>query len=193
MISCPVCEHQQAPQPFCELCGKALASPAAPEVVVSPVEGLELTRADEAGAMPQVAPLEELEATRQPPITVVAAPADPNVEHTSERLVGAVMVAPLEDMSEDRAPAIGGPTVLPEGPVTCRFCQNVQSTGIVCDRCGLRLPRRPGPPGASSAAPRPGAASGAGAGAWVRCFSCGAPVRAGARCRDCGNEQPRAE
>ena len=44
------------------------------------------------------------------------------------------------------------PTVVPAA-ATCRYCRNVQATGLFCDRCGMLLPR-PLAPTAAVAAPR---------------------------------------
>ena len=38
-------------------------------------------------------------------------------------------------------PDDGQRTVLQVGAVTCRYCRNVQSTGSLCERCGMKLPQ----------------------------------------------------
>jgi hypothetical protein len=58
--------------------------------------------------------------------------------------------------------------------LTCRYCKNVQATGLVCERCGMRLPR-------VGALVPVGQAEGEG-----RCRACGVVVTPGERCRECG-------
>jgi hypothetical protein len=45
----------------------------------------------------------------------------------------------LLDLDTGRAAPEGPPAVAPS-VVTCRYCRNVQASGLFCDRCGMRLP-----------------------------------------------------
>jgi hypothetical protein len=74
-------------------------------------------------------------------------------------------------------------TILPAGAVTCRYCRNVQSSGMLCDRCGMRLPRPAAPVADSSRAgvnledaPMVAHACGAITRAGMPCGGCGVPV-----------------
>jgi hypothetical protein len=62
----------------------------------------------------------------------------------------------------------------------CRYCGHEQVEGVLCDRCGMRLPRF-GPDAAAAAAPAGAAADDL----RVRC-KCGSPALAGQRCSNCG-------
>ena len=57
----------------------------------------------------------------------------------------------LPEMETGRAAPEGPPSVAPK-VVTCRYCRNVQGSGLFCDRCGMRLPwaRRSSPSTASA-------------------------------------------
>lgn len=186
MVTCPVCEHQQQAGAECEVCGKALGGVAAGvPVAVQRLEGLEPTAPGEAGEVP-VERLGELEVTRHesPEVPVQ------RLAEVEQNALPAGPDAPLErlELSEDRAADDGQRTALPTGPVTCRYCRNVQTSGLLCNTCGMRLPRLAG------AEVAPVSAGGAPSDTvWARCRSCGAPARAGDRCGDCGREVPFPE
>lgn len=185
---CPVCEHQQDFGIECEVCGKALGGLEGlgpPPVRLEVMEGLEATRQATAGEV-AVEKLTELEVTRYAPVNVAADPT-PGVESTGQAPVGDVQVERVADLSEDRVPDDGRRTPVATGPMTCRYCRNLQATGSMCDRCGMKLPF-------VSAAPD--AVVGQLIGDFeskVRCRSCGAPAKAGERCGDCGREVPYPE
>jgi hypothetical protein len=179
MIVCPVCEHQQAPAAECAVCGKPLVVQAVPEPPPKRMTELEVTRFS-AGAV-RSTPLAELESTR---IAVgPALPAVPLPEIDLGRApAGDVRVAPMGDLETGRFVDPSERTPFPAGAVTCRYCRNVQSEGMLCDRCGMRLPRYVAPAvesGAASAedAPR------------VR-HACGSMTRAGMLCSTCGVHVP---
>ena len=183
MIICPVCEHQQAQGDECENCGKklAVAPAAAAAAPVARLPDLELTRV--AGpAQVAVAPLPELEATRMAgPAQVAVAPV-PELETTRQAQVAAVQVAPVQDLELTRAPADGQRTAAPTGAVVCRYCRNVQASGLLCDKCGMRLPRVR----ATEASAKPAARKGGGDPQWVRCSKCNTPTQTGRACTTCG-------
>jgi methionyl-tRNA synthetase len=76
---------------------------------------------------------------------------------------------------------------LPTGAITCRYCRNVQATGSICEKCGMRLPVVIIVPQATGAPAKKGEPVSA------RCRACGAPAKAGERCGDCGNLLPPAD
>lgn len=166
MIVCPLCEHQQAQGTECDGCGKVLVSGGAAKVEVSPLPELELSRV-RAGP--------DLPAVRLPDLEATGAPG-----------VGPVPVQPLPELEAGRAPADGTRTAAPVGPVTCRYCRNVQAEGAVCERCGMRLPKLAAPVEARGPAPK-------GEAVWTRCRKCGAPAKGGERCGDCGHPVPMPE
>lgn len=179
MITCPVCEHQQAAGSECEVCGRRLEEGRGTDAPVAPLEGLELTSLDAAGAAAE-APLErvpELEATRFEPSGAPAAELVPDLEAT---LAAPVEVAPdvtpdlergQEGLPDD------GPSLLPL-TVICRYCRSeAHPSDRLCARCGMKLPRQAPAPARGPAAPR--------------FCSCGTPVTR-SRCPSCGarNEVP---
>ena len=138
---CPVCEHSQESGIECEVCGKALGGlgglgPA--PVQIQRMEGLEVTVPEKLGEVP-VEKMGELEVTRFAAVNV-APETTPDVEYTARAAVGDVPIDRVPDMSEDRVPDDGQRTAFAEGPVTCRYCRNVQATGAICERCGMKLP-----------------------------------------------------
>ncbi len=182
MITCPVCEHQQASGSECEVCGRRLEEGRGTDAPVPPLEGLELTSLDASGAA-GAAPLErvpDMETTRFEPADAPAAELVPDLEAT---LAAPVEVAPdvtpdlergQEGLPDD------GPSLLPL-TVICRYCRTeAHPADRLCVRCGMKLPR----PDAPATAPAGGPAS-------PRLCSCGTPVTR-SRCPSCGarNEVP---
>lgn len=187
MIACPVCEHQQAFGVECEVCGKDLGDLGGlgpPPVSAQKLEGLELTVPERVGEV-AVDRVGELEVTsfaggRAPVQTEVVPDLDPGRAGP----VGAVPVERIADLSLDRAPDDGLRTAAPVGAVTCRYCRNVQATGLLCNTCGMRLPKA-ATPAAPDAAPQGTYARGD-----VRCKACGAPATPAQRCTECGALAP---
>jgi hypothetical protein len=173
VITCPVCEHQQAAGADCEVCGRVLVlQEGAAGPPVAPLEGLEPTAA--AGVTPTgaIESLPGLEATLQAPAGDVVPDPIPELEPT---LAGSVEVVgdQVPDLEPTAAAASGDPrTELPLFPV-CRYCRTPAGPGErLCGRCGIRLPLPPSAvPTAASAAPR--------------YCSCGAPISR-ASCPSCG-------
>jgi hypothetical protein len=99
--------------------------------------------------------------------------------------VGEVAVERIADLSIDRA-APESRTPMPQGPVTCRYCRNVQAAGAMCDRCGMKLPVVIVVPEAVMGT----LVKGSPLAEKTRCRSCGAPATAGERCGDCGRDVP---
>ncbi len=174
MIVCPVCEHQQAAGSECEVCGRHLVEGRGTDAPVAPLEGLELTTLDPAGAAalpsahveglevtaferaeePLLAEiLPDLEQTRAAPVEVA-----PDVTPDVERV--------LDGLPDD------GPSLMPI-LVTCRYCRTEAGPGErVCARCGMRLPViAPAAPLVAAALPR--------------LCSCGTPVTR-SLCPACG-------
>jgi len=183
MAKCPVCDHEQAFGLECDVCGKDLGGLGAlgpPPVAVQPVEGLEVTIPERVGDV-SVERLGELEATRAADVAVAVQPL-PDVEQNRAAPVGEVPVERV-DVTVDRVPDDGVRVAAPSGAITCRYCRNVQATGTICERCGMRLP-------VAIIVPRAAGAAKPAEPVHTRCKSCGAPATAGERCGDCGQLVP---
>jgi hypothetical protein len=187
MVVCPVCEHQQAFGVECEICGKDLGDLGdlgPPPAAETKMEGLEVTIPDRVGevAIDRVGDLEARQTVQGP----VAVEAVPDLDVGRAQAVGAVAVEQMTDLSNDRAADDGVRTAAPTGAVTCRYCRNVQAVGLICNTCGMRLPKGPvETPAATGAAPKPQYSRGD-----VRCRACGAPAIPGERCSECGALAP---
>ncbi|MFO0599454.1 MAG: hypothetical protein U0228_29380 [Myxococcaceae bacterium] len=185
-MKCPVCEHEQAFGVECDVCGKALGGLddlGPPPVMLERLEGLEQTLSTDVGEV-AVERVGELEVTRFAEVAAVPNDVTPDLQPTAGPAVGDVPVERMQDMAVDRVPDDGSRTPLPAGPVTCRYCRNVQASGSICDRCGMRLPQ---------VIVVPEAVAGKLLNAEdlkVRCRSCGAPAKAGEKCGDCGRDVP---
>jgi hypothetical protein len=181
---CPVCEHQQDFGIECDVCGKALGGLdglGPPPVMAQQLEGLEVTRLESVGDV-AVQPIGELEVTRFAAVEV-APDRTPDVEHNRAAPVGEVAVERIADLSVDRVPDDGQRTQLQVGAVTCRYCRNVQATGSLCERCGMKLPQIVVADAITGTLLSPEEVK-------TRCRSCGAPAMAGQRCGDCGRDVP---
>jgi hypothetical protein len=178
MRACPVCESS-AVGAVCEVCGHAFELATAPAPDIPPLPELDV--------LPPlgpalVVPLIDLVPTRLAPATLPASgPAlEPDWEPTSEARAPDVPAGGLPELDVGRE-AEAERTAPSTGPVTCRYCRNVQATGMLCERCGMRLPwsRRP----AVAAAPV-GTNDDAGL---VRCHRCGERTYPRERCASCGS------
>lgn len=186
MIICPVCDHVQPQGTECDVCGRAFPAQAAAPVPVAPLPELELTP-HSGGRAPVEAPaLPELDLTRLKAGPDLPAQVVQDLELTRAADAGAVPVAPMLDLDTGRAEDDGVRTAAPTGSVVCRYCRNVQAQGLLCDHCGMRLPR------ARLAAPAAAAKRASGDEAWVACATCHTPVRPGKVCSECG-ARARAE
>lgn len=188
MIICPMCEHQQAQGIECEVCGKKLAVAAPIVAAVSTLPELEGTQLAGGRAPVAVAAIPDLELTRQAPVHAGA--VQPVAELDTGRAVAAgnVVVAPIQDMDTGRAVSDGLRTALPTGPIVCRYCRTPQASGLICERCGMRLPKL------RQTAPAPAAGSElVAAGEWTKCTKCHTHTRAGRACVSCGTHVPAAE
>lgn len=184
MIICPVCEHQQAQGDECDNCGKKLQVPRAVAVAVQTLPELEQTL-HTGGRVAVDAPLiPELDSTRQKagpdlPVQVVQ-----DMETTRAAPIDKVSVEVVTDLDTGRAADDGVRTAAPTGAVVCRYCRNVQAEGIVCDRCGMRLPKaRPAP---QAPAKGTGASASAEDAPWMPCQKCRTPTRPNKICSVCG-------
>jgi hypothetical protein len=186
MVVCLVCEHQQAFGLECEVCGKDLGDLGGlgpPPVAPTPIEGLEVTVPERIGEV-AVERVGELEVTSLDTRGLAVMPeAVPDLDTGNAAAVGAVSVERIADLSSDRAADDGVRTQAPTGAVTCRYCRNVQASGLICNTCGMRLPKGP-------TAPVQAVPVGVGENRSIRCRACGAPATPGLRCSDCGAQQP---
>jgi ribosomal protein L32 len=134
--------------------------------------------------------LPELDQTRQQAGPDLPPQAVPDIETTRTAPIGAVNVEAVPELDTGRVADDGVRTAAPTGAVVCRYCRNVQAEGMVCDRCGMRLPRvRP-----TAAAT---AAKGAGVPAedllWLPCPRCRTPTRPNKICTVCGTRVVAAD
>lgn len=161
MIRCPLCETVQPPSPECTVCGKRFSSaPAGGEAPAGTLVDMSPTRLEALPPM-SVAPMEGLERTA--------------LEGAPVGLSTPIPTAP------PAAPVVA------TGPIPCRYCQHVQATGLLCDRCGMRLPRiKPSTASASDAFARPSEG-------WGRCSRCRLPGRLSAACSECGGAMTGGE
>ena len=196
MIVCPVCENQQAQGLECDVCGKDLSSLAGlgalealpgledlgpPPMAGETVPGLEVTLMDRVG---EVA-IERDAALELAPEKIGEVPVEKIADLDGQPVpLGEVPVEPMLDLSVDRAEDDGVRTAaVSAGAITCRYCRNVQETGMICDRCGMKLPRASATQIAEiHAKVRPGDT--------IRCRYCGAPNPPEERCRECGRPLP---
>jgi len=135
---CPVCEAPVTGW-SCEACGAQVGPPPVPTAPTAPLEGLEPTQlaADGPGLAIELAP--GLEPTAAGAVPEVPAEPLPGWEVTHADLGPDVQAGGLPDLDAGRAPPEGPPAVAPT-VATCRYCRNVQASGLFCDRCGMRLP-----------------------------------------------------
>jgi len=187
MIICPMCEHQQAQGIECEVCGKKLSVAAPVAVAVVPLPEMELTQLPGGRAPVPVAAIADLELTRQQAVGAVAVQPVSDLDTGRSAPVGNIVSAPVQDLDSGRALSDGHRTAAPTGPAICRYCRTPQESGLVCDRCGMRLIKLRTPP--------PQARAGEGlvaAGEWTKCTKCHTNARAGRACVSCGTPVPAA-
>lgn len=189
MIVCPVCETQVEFGFECEVCGKDLSGalgslPPAP-VTIHKMADLEVTIPERVGEV-AVERAPGVEGTALPSAGAVVSAPMVDMEKTVADKIGDVAVLPIEDISEDRVPDDGVRTAIPTGPLTCRYCKNVQAAGTICERCGMKLPQ-------IAAVVAAVAANKKKVQVWSRCRACAAPSVAGENCRECGRLVPMPE
>jgi hypothetical protein len=175
MRVCPLCETPVA-GPQCEVCGHALTAAPAPAAAVPRL--LELELPPSAGA-PSLAPLLDLEPTRFAVVPAPGAFSDPEVERTAAPPAPDVAAGGLPELDLGRAPDDPERTPTDAGPVTCRYCRHVQAVGLLCDQCGMRLPRNVRAALATGPAPDRDAL--------IRCPRCGERTYQRERCSSCGS------
>ena len=141
MRPCPVCEAPVTGWQ-CEVCGKQVGQSPAAANLSAPLEGME----------PTLLPTEVLGLPLELPPGLEPTATDPVPEVPGEPLLGweltqvgagpDVGAGGLPEMETGRAAPEGPPSVAPK-VVTCRYCRNVQGSGLFCNRCGMRLPWAP--------------------------------------------------
>jgi hypothetical protein len=182
MIICPVCDHVQPEGTECDVCGRVFPAPVIDAAPVAPLAELELTPHAGGRVAVEVAVLPELDATRLRAGPDLPAQSVPDLELTRAGATGAVPVVLMEDLDTGRAQDDGVRTAAPTGAVVCRYCRNVQAQGLLCDHCGMRLPRA-----RLAATPVVGAkGTGVDDEGWAACSTCHTPVRPGKVCSECG-------
>jgi len=101
----------------------------------------------------------------------------PDMEGTRMAPVSSGPVLPMDEMDSGRAEPVGPAVAAPSGPVTCRYCRHVQPGGVLCEACGMSLPRAPRAKAAAGAFDEDG---------WGLCQKCGTRAQNGRRCGECG-------
>lgn len=138
MRPCPVCEAPVTGWQ-CEVCGKQVGQSPGAANLTGPLEGLEPTQlpTEILGLPIEVAP--GLEPTATGPVPEI--PGEPLLGWEVTHVGGAqdVRAGGLQDLDRGRIAPDGPPSVAPS-VATCRYCRNVQTSGLFCDRCGMRLP-----------------------------------------------------
>ncbi|WP_434390336.1 hypothetical protein [Melittangium boletus] len=187
MIICPICEHQQAQGTECDVCGKKLVAAAPVAVAVAPMPDMETTHVAGGRAPVAVSAIADLELTRQQAVGAVAVQPVSDLDTGRSAPVGNIVSSPVDDMDTGRALSDGHRTAAPTGPAICRYCRTPQESGLVCDRCGMRLikMRTPPPAQAQGEALVP-------SGEWTKCTKCHTNARAGRACVSCGTPVPAA-
>ena len=175
MSICPVCEAPLVTS-VCEVCGHALAVTGAPVVPVVRLADLEAPLTAEGPTL--TVPFPELEPTRFAAAEVPEAWSEVEWERSQVAEVPDVVAGGLVDLDSGREAPDAQRTPPTLTSVTCRYCRNVQATGLLCERCGLRLPW-------SQPAPRDAAALDSEA--LVQCEQCGVRNIPGRRCSGCGS------
>lgn len=188
MTVCPVCEHPQAQGDTCDNCGKQLVAMRAVAAPVSALPELEVTTHSSAGNVVSER-VEGLEVTQVGAVGNVPVERLPDWERT-DIAARDLRVQPekIADLDLGREESLGERTQLPSA-IACRYCGNQQDEGLLCNKCGMRLPKV-----------RTEAAAGAAKGnsifvdtVWTRCTRCGARARGGQPCGDCGHAVPMPE
>jgi len=160
----------------CEVCGHAFAAASLAEVAVSQLPDLDVPSAADAAVV--VVPLPELEATRFAPATFAPDWSEDDWERNSIGVAGDVAAGGLPEMDTGREETPPEPAAPNLTSVTCRYCRHVQTAGLMCDGCGMRLPwtLRAVPP----------LGEGVDRDVLVRCQRCGERTYQRERCSSCG-------
>ncbi|GHG99819.1 hypothetical protein [Comamonas sp. JC664] len=181
MIICPLCDHVQPEGTECDVCGKRFPLPTADATPIATLPELEVTPHAGGRAPVNVAALPDLDLTRVRSGPDLPVQMVPDLQLTRARDMGPVPVAPMAELDTGRAADDGVRTAAPLGAVVCRYCRNTQAAGLLCDNCGMRLPRVR-PAAGAAVAGRPTADDDG----WRACTSCHTPVRPGKACPECG-------
>jgi hypothetical protein len=177
MSVCPVCEAP-AQSRVCEVCGHAFA----PEANVAQAAASRLPDLDVLERVEEptpVSPLLDLEPTRFESQPNPAPSQDADWEQTRLGEVPDVAAGGLAELETGREPVSLEKTPPSVASVTCRYCRNVQTAGLMCERCGMRLPW--------SARVAPATAP-TDPDVLVRCPRCGVRTYQRERCASCGGE-----
>ncbi|WZX16189.1 hypothetical protein NVS55_22460 [Myxococcus stipitatus] len=180
MIICPVCDHVQPEGIECDVCGKRFPATVTATPPVARLPELELTP-HAGGRDAVVAPtLPELDATRLRSGPDLPAQVVQDLELTLSGPTADAPAGGLDGLDTGRAPDDGVRTAAPLGAVACRYCRHVQATGLLCDNCGMRMPRARVAQAVVVTGPA-GEAEG-----WMACPTCHTPGRPGRNCTECG-------
>jgi hypothetical protein len=183
MPICPVCEHNQVQGNACDQCGKVFTQQAIQTVSTPVLPELEQNAHVAAPAQVALERIPELESTAFRPAPAPPAERVSDLEPTALPSAAAVAPsAPVPDLDLGRVVSDGTKTAPPGDTITCRYCRTVQTGGVMCERCGMRLPRSAKVP--QAAAPSKAEAS------WTRCRKCGGRAKSAELCPSCGDPVP---
>ena len=138
MSVCPLCEAL-AESRVCEVCGHVFAPEVSPPTAPPP-RLAELDAAPSVGGLGPVVPLTDLEPTRFAATAAAEGSTETDWERTRVGEVPDVSAGGLEELERGREAPDAERTLPSVVSVTCRYCRNVQASGLLCERCGMRLP-----------------------------------------------------
>lgn len=177
MIVCPLCEHQQNQGTVCEVCDRVLVVPQPTGVITEMLADLECTSLPGGAASVAVERMAELDEHRIAAVQIVVPENMVDFERTRHADAGVALPAEAVPGIEPTRFEDDGQRTTVSATRTCRYCGNIQQGGVLCERCGLRLPGSEvaRPAKKQSGEPQP-----------IPCPACSVLGFAGTRCRGCG-------
>ncbi|MGI5865013.1 MAG: hypothetical protein ACOX6T_23580 [Myxococcales bacterium] len=169
-----MCEHPQSQGTVCDVCGKVLVASQPINLVREVLPELETNTVPGADANAVIERLAEIDEYRASHVQIAPEPLA-EMERTEHPAVVLGAVEPVQDFERTSYPDDGQRTAV--SPVMrCRYCGHTQQTGMLCGRCGLRMP---GAEAATQAPPEEAATT-------IACPDCGVIGKVNFRCMACG-------